>query len=655
MDAILSSSSNNTNDAQNGGERPNDTASAAVKQDPVDIMNVSSIEQRTLNPERFLYIELVKSHMGQKAAQIIDVLIGLGRLSARQICEKLSSTSFDVKTVKTTLVSLIQLRCVRYLEETALNGKKTTYYYYNEDGLSLLLYSGLIIEEINQLFPSDGTENISASHIVQNILTFGSITLDSYLQNSDSDTSKHHTASIFVKLCETGFLIPISKLQYTPINEIWNILYQKNYNLIPRNSTLSELKKKTEAKSKTKSEFSNILNSINDLSKIIIIDPETSLKTVIGNIPLTFNLERFLKSRRSKQLAQFAKSRIGKTSSIIYKTALRMTEQVSPPLINPLTYTDLLQDQDETAAMFTDLELLEEKTPGLSFNAIDIAKYLPSDVDLRGSLVSKKTGKRANNVNNNANPSKKMKTEDGFAIPALPKHLLDAAEEIGDGDDHDLDDDYDDDDPHSVGLINSHLKLLVSSGLKFLKETKPGVYYVPYSSLMPSLRSSVYDYIIASTLGQSAMRIRRCICANKLVSEKVINSTALMKEKDIRAAISSLIRYNVVEIQEVPRTVDRSAARAVFLFRSKESHSYMFIKQNLAWNMGNLLFKKEKLNEENSTLLTKANRDDVKGREAELLLASELNQLKMVNERQLTSFTRLTRLISLWEAFKYNN
>ena len=76
------------------------------------------------------------------------------------------------------------------------------------------------------------------------------------------------------------------------------------------------------------------------------------------------------------------------------------------------------------------------------------------------------------------------------------------------------------------------------------------------------------------------------------------------------------------------------------------------MRQNLEWNMANLLFKKEKLKQENSTLLKKANRYDVKGRENELLLPSELNQLKMVNERELNVFARLSRLLSLWEVFQ---
>ena len=68
--------------------------------------------------------------------------------------------------------------------------------------------------------------------------------------------------------------------------------------------------------------------------------------------------------------------------------------------------------------------------------------------------------------------------------------------------------------------------------------------------------------------------------------------------------------------------------------------------------MANLLFKKEKLKQENSTLLKKANRDDVKGRRTNYYSPSELNQLKMVNERELNVFARLSRLLSLWEVFQ---
>ncbi|CCD26904.1 DNA-directed RNA polymerase III subunit C82 NDAI_0J00120 [Naumovozyma dairenensis CBS 421] len=670
MDSILNSTVDAlTSQGQANGNNNTTTPSIAngsntnnpQDSDPNTTISVSSLEQRTLAPERFLYVELVKSHLGERASKMVELLLSLGRLSVHDMVDKL--TNFTYESAKATLVSLIQLRCVRYLEETSFSGKKTTYYYYNEDGFLLFLYSGSIIEEMHNYFPQRAKSQDSklslAAHIIQNILSLGSVTLKDYLQSASSDISTHELTAMFVQLVESEFLIPITKLNYTPINDLWNLLFEKEYKLIPRTSTLSDLKKRTEAKAKAKEQFENLLNVSNNTSKIITTDPRTSLKTVIKTIPLTFNLDRFLKIRRTKQLTHFAKSRISSASSQVYKIALKLTEQKSPNLYNPLIKTGLLQDLDEAIGIKEELELKEEKTPGVTFNAIDVSKHMTPYINLTGTLTSfvkkNSNNKRSNDESNDAN-NKRLKTEDGFTIPSLPAGLESIQEDDNEDQNQnqnqdDMEFDENDTDPHSITLINNHLKLLASSKIPFLQETRPGVFYVPYSKLIPMLKSSMYDYILVSTLGPSAMRIRRCITVNGLVSEKVITQTALMKEKDIRSTISSLIKYNVVEIQEVPRTADRAASRAVFLFRCNEKQSYNFMKQNLTWNIANLLYKKEILRNENSTLLTKANRDDVKGREAELLLPSELNQLKMVNERELNTFGRISRVLSLWEVF----
>lgn len=607
-------------------------------------VTVSSLEQRTLSPEWFLYTEVAKSHLGERAASIMDALISKGRLSVFELQERLPD--LDTRSIKTALVSLIQMRCVQYWEESSPTGRATTYYYAHEEGLLLLLYSGLIIDEVSQ----QSSKPLIAAQIMQTILSLGSITTKDFLQSFKG--SKNEITSVFVQLCERDFLSPVNKLHYAPLSDLWNHLYEKEYNAIPRTSTLSDLKKRSEAKGKAKIEFQRLFAAARDPSSILTIDPETSLRSVVTTAPLMINLDRFLKTRRSKHLVKFVNTRIGSISAEIYKVALKLTEEKTPPLVDPLTKTGLLQELDEAKAIEEELQLAEEKTKGIAFNAIDISKYLPTSLDLRGSIVTTTKRNKTSNGESDSQSTKRLKTEDGFVIPALPNSI----KEENDGDEDmnpDLDDmDDDNSDPHSVSLVNNHLKLLASSSIPFLQETRPGVFYVPYSKLVPILRSSIYDYLLASTLGPSAMRIRRCICANSLISEKVINSTALMKERDIRSTIASLVRYNVVEIQEVPRTADRAASRAVFLFRSKERHAYDFMKQNLAWNIGNLLFKKEKLKEGNVDLLTKANRDDVRGRETELLLPSELNQLKMVNERELNIITRMCRVLSLWEVFK---
>lgn len=442
--------------------------------------------------------------------------------------------------------------------------------------------------------------------------------------------------------------MPLTANDYSTVGDLWARLYKKEYALIPKNSTLSDLKKRTEAKQKAKKQFYQILRSA-DPSSFIITDARTSLRQVSDSVPLTFSLSRYLKLKRSKQLVHFSASKVGSVPAALYKIALQITERASPDITDPLTKTGLLQDADEIAAIHDEFTRAEEKGPGVTFNAMDISKHLTEDIDLRGTISSQM--KRLRPSSNESQPSKRVKTEDGFVVPPPPGGAMDDQNLMDDNIDLDLDDN--DTDPHSVTLINGHLKLLAASTVPFLHECQPGLFFVPYSNLMPLLKSSVYDALLGHTLGASACRILRCIRDNRLATEKLINATALMKEKDIRSVVATLIRYNAVEIQEVPRTADRAASRSVFLFRNNEKHAYDFMKKNLTWNIANLYHKTEDLKSENSTLLQKANREDVKGRETELLLPSELNQLKMVNERELNALIRSQRLLSLWEVFKF--
>ncbi|SCV05110.1 LANO_0H00254g1_1 [Lachancea nothofagi CBS 11611] len=603
--------------------------------------SVASLEARGTNPESFLYRELCRTHLGERAASIVDILISKGRMSARELQDR---SGMDLKSVKRILVSLVQLRCVQYCNEThAPSGRSTIFYYFCEDGMLLLLYAGEIVEAIKELFQAD-----LAAQIVQNVLALGSLTVKAYVSAGLSNDSPTQVSSYFVKLCDAGFLVPLTTTDYSTIGDVWTKLYQKEYSSIPKTSTLSDLKKRTEAKQKAKEQFYKLLRSP-DLTTLIVTDPQTSMRKVADTVPLTFNLKRYLKVKRSKQLVQFAAARVGSVPSAIYKVVLQATERYSPEIIDPLTKTGLLQDADEQRAIKDEATLAEEKVHGTNFTATDIAKYLPDSVDLRDTISSQM--KRARSGVSESQPAKRIKTEDGFVVPSLPSDALEGNDLDNDNIDLDLDDN--DSDPHSLTLINSHLKLLSASTTPFLQESKPGHFYVPYSKLLPMLKSSVYKTLITYTLGPPAARILSCICDNRLASEKVINSTALMKEKDIRSVIAVLIKYNAVEIQEVPRTADRAASRSVFLFRNNEKHAYDFMKKNLTWNIGNLYHKIEDLKNENSTLLKKANRDDVKGKEAELLLPSELNQLKMVNERELNGLTRNQRLLSLWEVFKF--
>ena len=98
-----------------------------------DSIDISTLEQRSRNPQRFLWSELIKSHLGTRCLTIMDTLIALGRLSIREIRDR--NPSFSIKEIKLILVSLTQLRLIKCFDDILPGGKKTTYYSYDEDGI----------------------------------------------------------------------------------------------------------------------------------------------------------------------------------------------------------------------------------------------------------------------------------------------------------------------------------------------------------------------------------------------------------------------------------------------------------------------------------------------------------------------------------------
>lgn len=654
--SVINSAEGSSSGNGHGNGLSNDSTSGkSASTEPVDI---SSLEQRTLNPDWFLYTELARSNLGERASAVLSILINKGRLSTREIQSYVPDLSLS--SIRTVLVSLIQLRCVQYLEETSLSGRKTIYYYFNEDGLILMLYSGDISYRVTKYFNEHTEQHLIsiAQEIIHNVLALGSLQVKDYLQSlSSGETAEEDLFNVhqtFVRLAELQFLIPLQGIHYTPIEDLWNLLYLREYKKLPKNTTQSDLKKRNEAKAKAKAEFNRVITMPTNgesTKNLFVTDSKTGFKKINESISLTFNLDRYMKARRSTQLIHFAKNRIGTTTSKIYAAALSLTEQLSNDLSHPLAKTGLFQDLDERTALYEDLKIDEENVKGVTFTATDLSRRLPKDLDLRGTLTyANQSTKRKQNRHQSNQMEKRIKTEDGFVIPPLPTVPEESEED--DLEDANLDMNNEDNDPHSVNLINGHLRLLLSSGIPFIKESKPGQFFVPYSDLIPTLKMHVYDSLIASTLGASSHRVLRCIRDNGLCTEKTITTTSLMREKDVRTVIGTLIRYNAIEIQELPRTADRAASRAVFLFRIKERHAFNMMKQNLTWNLARLIAKLEALKEENATLLKKANRDDVKGRELELLLASEINQLKLVNDREMNGLVRRHRLLSLWEVFK---
>lgn len=587
-----------------------------------------------------LYTTVAKTHLGEVAAVVISILISYGRLTAKDISKR---SKIQLKLVKLTLVSLIQLNCIYYWHDKTSNN---VYYSFNERGILMLLHSGEIIVHIKNKFGEDAAE------LTQHLIEFGNIKIEDYLINFKDEESKFKRESIITTLFSQKWLIAVSKIDFNPIEDLWMTVYEEVLRNTPRSTTTSEAKRVAEVKEEAKQKLSKMIENSRDVKQHILI--KDGLKRMNPSTIIRFNLDRFEKHLRTRCFVDFSRFKIGVLSSIVYEAALTAIEDNSPDMKHfLLEVTGLLNDPDERREFINSIEnkLVDDKK--ITFTLKDVQKYLPKEVDLRNSILSH------NFLKPNPIPKKRVVSDSEDKASKRIKLEPDLEGQIQSDEDHKIEFedhqthiDVDNSNAQSLGLINQHLKLLSSnSSVKFVVETTPGVYMVPFTEIVKNLKRHYYDTLVKYTLGADSLRVLRCLKACKIADEKTLANSVLLREKTVRNTLFNLINLNIIEIQEVPRSADRAASKTFFLFRHKESNAYSFLCNSLLFSMAELLQNIIDFKSENKILLEKCEREDVKGHEDELLLESELKLLKNLKAREILNIGKINRLKSMFEVF----
>lgn len=583
---------------------------------------------KTQSPKSYVLTNIAKTHLGEVAAAIVSCLISYGRLTAKELSKR---SKLPLKLVKTSLVSLIQMNCIYYWKE---DNSRVVHYSFNEEGLFVLLHSGDIIHYITLKYGEKSAE------IVQNVIENGHMKIEDYISNIEDEEENFETQNLFFKLFTESWLKRVQQINFNPIDDLWNRVYQDTLKNTPRSSTTSEIKRVAEAKERAKLKFTDLMEGGNNPKELYIVT--SGIKKLNPEIVVAFNLERFEKHLRSIALVNLAKSRVGSLSAKVYETALSLIEQNSPDLRPTfLKISGLINDPEEERIFINSIEnkLVDDKK--IVFNVRDLIKYLPEGLDLRNSILThnflKPNIKKRINEDVSEIGSKKLKLENDEEMVAVDTSFDSNS--------------TDNSDPHSLSLVNHHLKLLCSSQCIFLTEITPGVYTVPYKALAEQLKKYNYESLIKATLGQDAFKILRCLKGLKLADEKAISNTILLKEKAVRNELFRLIKMNIIEIQEVPRSVDRAASKTFYLFRHKSATSYNFFRNCLLFCMAEILTSIQELKEDHKILLEKCERDDVKGKEEELLLDSELKTLKTLQLKEIDYIGKFNRIKSLYNIF----
>lgn len=622
------------------------------------------LSAKTQTPKSYLYSVLVKNSLGEQAALVITALISHGPLTSHAIHQYSGLPSSNVKQC---LVSLVQMECVVY----ALDNAKCTYSF-SETGCMKLLYAGDIISTIHRIYNDE-----KYSQIVVTILSSGHMTINDYLGSLGDQHQKQELQNAFFHLVSAKWLAPVEKSNFLSKYEIWQTIYQHTlaqYNKSDKSKT-SDSKKIQEVKNLTSEKYEKEVLEMN-VKNLFVIDQATAVKKVNPNIPLSLSLDRFLKRQRSIQLENLVKHKIGAISAKLYSLMLEKVEKDSMSLFNPLV-TQVLSFSSNTgnnttvgidpgSRFITDSKLNDkDRLPGTNLTPIEILREVKSRGDsiglsqheLASSIVDPVTYSLKNKQHEFQEPApKRVKTEVESDITAIlneqhypielePQQTIEPSilQPQGNGD------------GGTISAITQHLKLLSSGPLPFLKESVTGKFFIPFSEIQRELQKATLYQYVKVVFGDDCYRVLSCIISENLLEERGLASRVLMKESDLRTIVQKLLNFQIIELQEIPKTQDRAAARTTFCYRHRYDICKNVIKNSIVYNMAEVLSMLEDLKLDNKVLLDKVEREDVKGKEEELLIKSELEQLKTFYDNEMKGLGQFMRLRTAFDCFEFFN
>lgn len=195
--------------------------------------------------------------------------------------------------------------------------------------------------------------------------------------------------------------------------------------------------------------------------------------------------------------------------------------------------------------------------------------------------------------------------------------------------------------------FRQHLLLLCESQHKFLRHCAMEQWTVDFEPLMRALQQMELDAVIERSVGQSGLRLVRILRRVGKMDEKTLPSLALMSKGEVQKLMLKMQMLGYVDMQEVPRDNNRSASRTLFLYWTDTGRCLDRLLDNTYKTMLRCLQRLEVQREMEREVLDTVRRDDVRGREKELLEGRFYNRFVRISEIQEKLLAQIMRLDSL--------
>ncbi|KAH8657009.1 RNA polymerase III subunit RPC82-domain-containing protein [Tricladium varicosporioides] len=376
-------------------------------------------------------------------------------------------------------------------------------------------------------------------------------------------------------------------------------------------------------------------------------------KRLDPDLVIRINHEKCKVILRNLQLVEYAKDRIGTTTSQVYGELLRQTEERIPRCQPELNVDDPFEKNELPAASTTEVADGLDKSVDAEFGIGKMSMSKHNADDMEGLEANGTNGikKEANGVNPGSDEELDPFVDES-ASPAVRQPKVTFQDTKAFPSDHGADR------SNRILQVRNHLHLLLNDDYHFIQKAGVrglGEYSVNYPRLMTTIQEAELDQILLENFGQSGRRLAKMMRKLGKLEEKQLPNLALMKQKDVRTKLAEMQMAGIIDIQEVPRDgVNRNNnTRTIFLWYFDLERVSKILLERTYKAMSRLLQRLDVERRRAHAILEITERTDVQNQAPEKYLgADQLKELQNIRCREKNIIGQVSRLDELVGIFR---
>lgn len=138
-----------------------------------------------------------------------------------------------------------------------------------------------------------------------------------------------------------------------------------------------------------------------------------------------------------------------------------------------------------------------------------------------------------------------------------------------------------------------------------------GPFCVAYKKVLNKIKIEMIERIVYERCGSVACRLWRMVKDKLKMDEKQVAKCGLIEEKVARLHLYDMLRSGLIFMQDIPKTIDHSASRTMFLWFVDPVRTMQILVQDSYKVMHRLKLRQRSENNSNLLLLEKAKRTDI--------------------------------------------